>query len=155
MKKSKEIMWYAEAHQKVQKVYFTCIIAIIILFLVALLILPRDQVKSVAINEVESLQMLLSITGLGLCFIAMILNQALLKATRVKMACQQKREQQHLMLSFIITWVLALSCAFCGFGLAWILNESSQFSLFGVIALLTILAHPFTKGRVKRALSFD
>ena len=155
MKKSKGIVWYAEAHQKVQKVYFACMIAIIVLFLVALFILPRNQVKPVAINEAESLQMLLSITGLSLCFIAMVLNQTLLKAKRVKIACQQRREQKHLMLSFMITWVLALSCAFCGFGLAWMLNEPSHFSLFGVIALLTILAHPFTKGRVRRALSFD
>ena len=155
MKKLKTITWYEEAQQSMQKVFYGHILIIMALFMFVLIFLPRDQFQPIAINEAESLQMLLSIAGLGLCFIAMVLNQTLLKAKRVKVARQQKRERQHLMLSFTMTWSLAMSCAVCGFSLAWLLNEASHFSLFGVIALLTILAHPFTKGRIKRALELD
>lgn len=154
MKNLKQINWYQETYHTLQKVFWGQIIAILVLFMFAQFTLPRAEGQPLALNDAESLQMLLSIAGLGLCFIAMVLNQGLLKPKRVKIACQQNREQQHLMLSFVLTWSLAFSCALCGFGLAWQLNQASHFSLFAVIAVLTILAHPFTEGRVKRALSF-
>ena len=100
-------------------------------------------------SDPDGLRMLLSIAGLGACFIASIANRVLLKPERVVNRRHPDETRGRVLIGFLITWALAEVCAICGFILAFMLGDPSLYVNFGVIAFLTILAHPVTAGRLK------
>jgi hypothetical protein len=155
MKRSKKSMplWFEDLKPAMKRVYLLLIGSIFVLTLLCHLILPlKGEQPSKPIN-LESSQILLSITGLGLCFLSMVFNQWALKPKRVAMAPLGDQEKTHIMSTFVISWILAWSCSIVGFSLAFISNQPSESSMFSTIAILIILSHPFTEGRVKRALN--
>ena len=96
--------------------------------------------------------MTFSILGIGMCFVASLFNQLGLKRIRTSGANSSAMVHKLLPL-FIITWALAESCAVFGLVFTIMTQDSAQYSLFGLLAFLTILAHPLSTGRVRSLLN--
>ena len=155
MKRSKKSMplWFEELKLTMRRVYLLLIGSIFVLTILCHTILPLEGRQPSKPIDLESSQVLLSITGLGLCFLSMVFNQWALKPKRVAMAPLGDQEKTHIISTFISTWILAWSCTIAGFSLAFISNQPSESTMFSTISVLIILSHPFTEGRVKRALN--
>ena len=97
-------------------------------------------------------QMIFSILGIGMCFVASLFNQLGLKRIRTSRASSSDMVHKLFPL-FIITWALAESCAIFGLVFTIMTQDSSQYSLFGLLAFLTILAHPLSTSRVRSLLN--
>lgn len=154
MMRSKQLPdWFYELKSSMTRIYVWFLSTVALITLLCYLILPAASTVVSIQGDLESIQMLLSVTALGLCFLAMIFNQWALKPKRIKNTPIGGQSKSHLMYVFIFTWALAECCALLGFYLVLALNDPSEFFVFGMISILTILSHPFTEGRVRRALS--
>lgn len=151
--KTKTPAWYQESKTSLQMIYLSFLGSICLLIIVGFILLPIEGGAPTMNNGAESMQMLLSVVGLGLCFGSMVFNQWALKPYRAKEAPLSGDIQGHIKITFIITWALAESCTIIGFYISYILNDPYELTLFATLSLLTILAHPFTEGRVRRALN--
>ena len=154
MMRSKQLPdWFYEIKSSMKLFYIGFLSSVTLIAIISYLILPATPKFVGFKGDLESVQMLLSVTALGVCFLAMVFNQWALKPKRVKNAPIGGQNKSHLMYVFIFTWALAECCALIGFYLTLVLNDPSEFFVFGTISVLTILSHPFTEGRVRRALS--
>lgn len=156
--------WFDSSRNRLRNIYLFCLASVAVQFAVVSMFLPRFNEPALSHPDHDSMQMLFSIGGLGLCFLAMLFNQKALNPKKVLSIAKPNRSQSkdhkehdhvknYIMFSFIFTWFLALCSSLCGLVLSWLLNEASQFTVFGFISFLTILAHPYTEGRIKRAIS--
>ena len=152
--KSKQLPdWFDELQSMLKLVYLGFLSTVIIITALCYLLLPAETPLVSLQGDLDSIQMLLSVSALGACFLAMVFNQWALKPKRVKQAPIGGHSKSHLLSVFVITWALTECCTFIGFYLSLALNDPNEFFVFGMISILTILSHPFTEGRVRRALS--
>ena len=98
----------------------------------------------------EGLRMILSIMGLGACFIAMLVHQIMLAPKKLK---HVKNKTQYIFVSFIITWALCEAGGVMGFVLAMLSQDVNDYIPFLAISSLAMLSHPPSTSRIKRALS--
>ena len=93
---------------------------------------------------------LFSVLGLGACFVGMLINRSFLKKDRLQ---TQSSPKAGIMLGFILSWALFEACAVFGFAYSFINQDASQFHLFAALSLLSMLAHPPSKARIKTLLN--
>ena len=146
--------WFEENKVKLRPIYVALSVTTILMGLAAHMTItsiePASQ-KSMD-SGTESMQMLLSVVGMSCCFFAMVFHQWMLKPKRVKEHPLGAHVHSHILMSYLLTWILAQSCATIGLVIAVLTKDPEQYSMFGVLSLLTILAHPYTEGRVRRAI---
>ena len=144
--------WFKENQVKLKPIYIALSGSTIIMGIASQFISSSTESEP-ANAGAESIQMLLSVLGMACCFAAMIFNQWSLKPQRVNEHPLSTSQSGHVFMSFLLTWALAQSCATFGLVISVLTHDSSQYTMFGVLSLLTILAHPYTEGRVRRATS--
>jgi hypothetical protein len=93
--------------------------------------------------------MIFSVLGIGACFMAYLANRFFLKPERLGDASDLDRFNGRVLVSFIITWAIAETCAVFGLVLSMLLKNPEVYTTFGMLAFLTILAHPITEGRLR------
>ena len=101
------------------------------------------------VSDPEGMQMIFSILGIGACFVASLVNRALLKPERLGDPNDLDQMNRKIFAGFIIAWAIGESCAVFGFALAFILKDASIYLTFGLLSFLTILAYPITEGRLR------
>ena len=154
MNTTKTPSWYHDNKIKLRPLYLALSASTIVQGIAVYLAVPlAGQAADSLDSGVESMQMLLSVFGMGCCFAATVFNQWSLKPKRVREHPLGANQANHIFMSFLLTWVLAELCATIGLVISVLTKDSSQYAMFGVLALLTILAHPYTEGRVRRVVS--
>ena len=105
------------------------------------------------IEDPEGIQMIFSILGIGSCFVAYLAHRFLLKPERLGDTRDADRFNGRVFVSFIITWAIAETCAVFGLVLSMLLKNPEIYTTFGMLAFLTILAHPITEGRLRALMT--
>ena len=100
-------------------------------------------------SDPEGMQMIFSMIGLGACFVSTLVNHLLLKPKRLGIIRDPEQLNGKVFMIFILTWAIAEVCAICGFALAFLLKDPSLYYTFGLLSILTILAHPVTESRLR------
>ena len=93
---------------------------------------------------------LFSVLGLGACFVGMLINRSFLKKERLR---NHSSPKAGIMMGFIMSWALFESCSIFGFIYSFTNKDASQFHLFAILSLLSMLAHPPSKARIKNLLN--
>ena len=102
--------------------------------------------------DLDTMKMLFSILGVGGCFAAAMINREGFNPKRYKGMKSEKEKMDRIFTVSILSWAMAESCAIFGLIFAIMSGEPSEYPLFGVLASLTILAHPASASRVRRIL---
>lgn len=93
-----------------------------------------------------------SVLGVGACFIAMVVNRIGFNPKRLAELKSEEEKLQRLFVVSILTWALAEACAIFGLLSGFLTQDFSQYPLFALLSIFTILAHPFSESRVRHAL---
>ena len=102
--------------------------------------------------DIDTMKMLFSVLGVGGCFAAAMINREGFNPKRYKGMKSEKEKVDRIFAVSVLSWAMAESCAIFGFIFAMMSGDPSEYPLFGVLASLTILAHPTSASRVRRIL---
>ena len=130
------------------RIFYFALMSSILIYGLVIYITKADWSDPPVSND-DQLQ-LFSVLGLGACFVGTLVNRSFLKKDRLQ---NQSSPKAGIMLGFISSWALFEACAIFGFIYSFTNQDASQFHLFATLSLLSMLAHPPSKARIKNLLN--